>query len=130
MSKIVKYGIYGVVERFVSFKLGKATMTITFSGGAIDSAAVRPATYTSRNAFEQKVIESHPDFKSGAIKVLKEQIVEDTPVVVETPESKVKTMQQARQYLIERGVPVEVLQNKAAVLEQAEKKGINFPNWS
>lgn len=130
MSKVIKYGIYGVVERIIAIKVGKATMLITFDGGVIDSAGVRPATYTTKNAFEQKIIEEHFDFKNGGIKVIKEQVVDDEPKVFETPESKVKTFQQARQFLIERGVPMEVLQNKIAVMEQAEKKGIKFPNWT
>ena len=129
MSKIVKYGIYGAVERYIAIKAGKTTLNIAFSGGATDTSGVKPAIYVTGNALEQVLIESHPDFKSGMIKVLKEQEIEEAAPVEETPEAKVKTLQQARQFLIERGVPMEVLQNKTAILEYAEKSGISFPNY-
>jgi hypothetical protein len=128
MSKIVKYCIYGVVERYISIKAGKTTLNIAFSGGVMDSSGIKPAVYVTSNALEQYMIENHPDFKNGKIKVLKEQVIENAPIE-ETPEAKVRTLQQARQFLIEKGVPMEVLQNKAAILEYAEKKGIVFPNY-
>jgi hypothetical protein len=40
----------------------------------------------------------------------------------------VKTLQQARQFLMDMGVPMEELQSKAKVLEVAKEKGITFPN--
>lgn len=126
MGKIVKYGINGVVERTIAIKLGNAVMNITFSGGVMDSAGVRPATYTTNNALEQAMIERHSDFKTGAIKVIK--TADDAPAKVETPEMDVKTLQQARAYLMERGVPMELLQTKAAILSAAKDKGVEFPN--
>ena len=129
MKKIVKYGISGAVERIIAFKMGKATMNIAFSGGIVDSAGIRPATFVAKNEFEQKIIENHPEFKNGTIKVIKEFVLNDEIVKKETPEDKVKTLQQARQFLIDKGIPMEVLQNKAAILEYAAKNDIVFPNW-
>lgn len=132
MGKLIKYGIYGAIERIIAARIGKATMNITFSGGALDSSGVVPATFATKNAFEQKIVESHPEFKSGAIKVLYSQDI-DEPKVEEAKEHlsvpEVTSLQQARQYLMDKmGVPMEKMQSKAKVLEAAKEKGVTFPN--
>lgn len=131
MGKLIKYGIYGAVERIIAVRIGKATMNITFSGGALDSSGVIPATFTTKNIFEQKVIENHPEFKSGVIKVIHTQNI-DEPKAEEKKllsVSEITSLQQARQYLMDKyGVPMEKMQSKAKVLEAAKEKGVAFPN--
>lgn len=132
MGKLIKYGIYGAIERIIAVRIGKATMNITFSGGALDSSGVVPATFVTKNAFEQKVIENHPEFKSGVIKVLYSQDIDEPKVeeakkLLSVPE--VTSLQQARQYLMDNmGVPMEKMQSKAKVLEAAKENGVTFPN--
>lgn len=131
MGKLIKYGIYGAIERIIAARIGKATMNITFSGGALDSSGVVPATFVTKNAFEQKVIENHPEFKGGVIKVIHTQIIDEPKAqekeLLSVPE--VASLQQARQYLMDKmGVPMEKMQSKAKVLEAAKEKGVTFPN--
>jgi hypothetical protein len=129
MSKVKTYGIHGVVERVIAARLGKATMNITFSGGIMDSSGVRPATFTTNKVVEQYVVENHPMFKNGSIKVISEIDLEPKEETAKTEKvEEVKTLQQARQFLMDMGVPMEELQSKAKVLEVAKDKGITFPN--
>lgn len=129
MSKVKTYGIHGVVERVIAARLGKATMNITFSGGIMDSSGVRPATFTTNKVVEQYVVENHPMFKNGPIKVISEIDLEPKKETAKTEKvEEVKTLQQARQFLMDMGVPMEELQSKAKVLEVAKEKGITFPN--
>lgn len=130
MDKVKTYGIHGVVERVIAARLGKATMNITFSGGIMDSSGVRPATFTTNKVVEQYVVENHPMFKNGSIKVINEIVVEPEKGVEKTVKvDEVTTLQQARQYLIEKGVSIEKLQNKADIKACAAEMNITFPNW-
>lgn len=123
-----EYAIKGIVERFISVPLGKGSIIIHFEGGAIDSALRRDATFSTSNPVEQAIVERLPEFKKGVIKLVR-TIGEPKSVEKEdAPEAKVKTLQQARQFLMDMGVPMEELQSKAKVLEVAKEKGITFPN--
>ena len=123
-----EYAIKGIVERFISVPLGKGSITIHFEGGAIDSSLRRDATFSTTNPVEQAIVERLPEFKKGVIKLVC-TIGEPKPVEKEeAPEAKVKTLQQARLFLMDMGVPMEELQSKAKVLEAAKEKGITFPN--
>lgn len=123
-----EYAIKGIVERFISVPLGKGSIIIHFEGGAIDSALRRDATFSTTNPVEQAIVERLPEFKRGVIKLVR-TISEPKPVEKEdAPEAKVKTLQQARQFLMDMGVPMEEMQSKAKVLEVAKEKGITFPN--
>lgn len=130
MSKVKTYGIHGVVERVIAARLGKATINITFSGGIMDSSGVRPATFTTGKVVEQYIVENHPMFKNGSIKVINEIVVE--PEKEQNTVSKVAevtTIQQARQYLLDKGVTMDKLQNKADIKVCAAEMNITFPNW-
>lgn len=132
MGKLKIYGINGVVERTLAAKLGKVSFNITFSGGIMDASGIRPATFTAKNALEQFAVENHPMFKSGSIKLIKEigeEPEKDTAKKYTIEVEEVTTMQQARQYLVEHGAPMERLQNKAAIQAYAAEKNITFPNW-
>lgn len=121
-----RYAVYGLVEWYANID----GCECNFKNGTINAIAVVPATYTTSDKKEQGIIENSRYFKSGKIKLDK---VYNEPVVQvdtkdESPEAKVKTLQQARQFLMDMGVPMEELQSKAKVLEAAKEKGITFPN--
>lgn len=129
--KLKKYCINGFVERYVTARLGKGTISFHFEGGAMDASAVLPATYTTKNPVEQAILENHPDFKNGTIKLKEVQVIEEPKKVEEkkvTVDS-VTTLAEAKKYLLENGATVEELQTKAAVFEWAAKHDIVFPNW-
>lgn len=130
MSKVKTYGIHGVVERVIAARLGKATMNITFSGGIMDSSGVRPATFTTNKVVEQYVVENHPMFKNGSIKVINEIILEPEKSDEKTVKvDEVTTIQQARQYMLDKGVTMDKLQNKTDIKACAAEMNITFPNW-
>ena len=129
--KLKKYCINGFIERYVTARLGKGTISFHFEGGAMDASAVLPATYTTKNPVEQAILENHPDFKNGTIKLKEIQVIEEPKKVEEkkvTVDS-VTTFTEAKKYLLENGATVEELQNKAAVYEWAAAHDIVFPNW-
>jgi hypothetical protein len=121
-----EYAIKGVVERFISVPLGKGSVTLHFQGGAIDSALRRDATFSTTNPVEQAIVERLPEFKKGVIKLVRTIGTEPAKVAAVAD---VTTLQQARQYLIEKGVSIEKLQNKADIKACAAEMNITFPNW-
>lgn len=129
--KLKKYCINGFIERYVTARLGKGTISFHFEGGAMDASAVLPATYTTKNPVEQAILENHPDFKNGTIKLKEVQVIEEPKKVEEKKVSveSVTTFTEAKKYLLENGATVEELQNKAAVYEWAAAHDIVFPNW-
>lgn len=129
--KLKKYCINGFIERYVTARLGKGTISFHFEGGAMDASAVLPATYTTKNPVEQAILENHPDFKNGTIKLKEVQVIEESKKVEEKKVSveSVTTFTEAKKYLLENGATVEELQNKAAVYEWAAAHDIVFPNW-
>lgn len=129
--KLKKYCINGFIERYVTARLGKGTISFHFEGGAMDASAVLPATYTTKNPVEQAILENHPDFKNGTIKLKEVQVIEELKKVEEKKVSveSVTTFTEAKKYLLENGATVEELQNKAAVYEWAAAHDIVFPNW-
>lgn len=131
--KIKTYCIYGFIERYVTARLGKGSVSFHFKDGVMDSAGVQPATYITGNAIEQSIIENHREFKNGAIKLKDVRVVEE-PKPEATEEKKiaaenVTTLAAAKQFLLENGATVEELQGKAAVFEWAAKHDIVFPNY-
>lgn len=124
-----EYAIKGVVERFISVPLGKGSVTLHFQGGAIDSALRRDATFSTTNPVEQAIVERLPEFKKGVIKLVRTIGTNPEPEREPKPEDAVNNLQQARQYLIEKGVSIEKLQNKADIKACAAEMNITFPNW-
>lgn len=124
-----EYAIKGVVERFISVPLGKGSVTLHFQGGAIDSALRRDATFSTTNPVEQAIVERLPEFKKGVIRLVRTIGTEPAKVAEAGVIDEVTTLQQARQYLIEKGVPMEKLQNKADIKACAAEMNITFPNW-
>lgn len=122
-----RYIITGYLTYSVLLKKEDKYIKCCFEGGAVSGLGVRAASYTTNDKKIQELLENSKEFKSGIVKIAetygKPELVED-----ESPEAKVKTLQQARQFLMDIGVPMEELQSKAKVLEVAKEKGITFPN--
>lgn len=122
-----RYIITGYLTYSVLLKKENKYMKCCFEGGAVSGLGSRAASYTTNDKNVQELLENSKEFKSGMIKVA-EAYGKQEPVEEESPEAKVKTLQQARQFLMDMGVPMEELQSKAKVLEAAKEKGITFPN--
>lgn len=121
-----RYAVYGLVEWYANID----GCECNFKNGTINAIAVVPATYTTSNKKEQEIIENSQYFKNGKIKLDKtyNEPVGQFDTTEDAPEAKVKTLQQARLFLMDMGVAMEDLQSRAKVLEVAKEKGITFPN--
>lgn len=125
-----KYGINGVIERFMTVRLGKGNLTFAFVGGMVDTSGVRPATYSTNSLYHQTVIESLPEFKNGTIKLMVTYGEVEAPTQTETAVPEVTNVQQARSYFIEKGYEMKDVATKKDILALAAQEGITFPNWS
>lgn len=76
------YGVYNIVEWLAIIKAGKASVKVLFSGGAMTTQGVTPATHSTTNPVVQLAIERSSDFRSGKIRLI-ETYPLDGEVVVE-----------------------------------------------
>lgn len=72
------YGVSGLMDWAMQIKVGKGTITVHFTGGALTAYGVTPAKFTTSNTFFQKVIECSDHFKSGRISLLSCVEIPDT----------------------------------------------------
>lgn len=70
MDKIT-YGAPRLVDWVAQIKVGAATVSVHFTGGALTTYGVTPAEYTTGNPFIQRVIEQSSYFKEGRIVILR-----------------------------------------------------------
>lgn len=122
-----RYIITGYLTYSVLLKKENKYMKCCFEGGAVSGLGSRAASYTTNDKNVQELLENSKEFKSGMIKIA-EEYGEPAKVAEAGVIEEVKTLQQARQFLMDMGVPMEELQSKAKVLEAAKEKGITFPN--
>lgn len=73
------YGVSGLMDWTTQIKAGKAMVTVHFTGGALTAYGVTPATYSTTDAFFQRVIEGSTQFRSGKIALLSEMEVGGHP---------------------------------------------------
>lgn len=145
-----KYGINGYLEFSAEIKVGKATLSIPFTGGAMTLNGVYPATYTSTNEVEQAMIEHSPKFRSGQIFIIAKYGEPDvkpetTPVakaeeptaaeaeaepVVEEETSgnaiRFTSLADAKEFLAEKGIDISGIRLKSDAIELAKSHGIDI----
>lgn len=123
-----RYIITGYLTYSVLLKKENKYMKCCFEGGAVSGLGSRAASYTTNDKNVQELLENSKEFKSGMIKIA-EVYGESAKVAEAGVIEEVTTLQQARQYLIEKGVSIEKLQNKADIKACAADMNITFPNW-
>jgi hypothetical protein len=123
-----RYIITGYLTYSVLLKKENKYMKCCFEGGAVSGLGCRAASYTTSDKNVQELLENSKEFKNGMIKIA-EEYGEPEKVAEAGVIDEVTTLQQARQYLIEKGVPMEKLQNKADIKACAAEMNITFPNW-
>lgn len=69
--KQVTYGVVDLIDWNARIAVGKACMSVHFTGGAITKYGVTPAEFTTTDPFTQRVIEDSEYFRSGRITVLR-----------------------------------------------------------
>lgn len=104
-------------------------MKCCFEGGAVSGLGSRAASYTTNDKNVQELLENSKEFKSGMIKIAEVYGMEPAKVVEVGAVDEVTTIQQARQYLLDKGVTMDKLQNKADIKACAAEMNITFPNW-
>lgn len=133
-------------------KAGKASVRVTFSGGAMTRHGVIPAEFATSNRFMQTVIENSDYYKTGRIRLLRsiqldEDLVSEKPgvkseempapgpvaneVVDEGDEGEnvvaVTCLEDAQTYLKEHyGVPMHKTSSKAKCIKEAQQYGVIF----
>lgn len=152
--KQVTYGVADLIDWNARIPVGKACMSVHFTGGALTKYGVTPAEFTTSDPFTQRVIEDSDYFRSGRITVLrsvgrpdvhpasrKEGVAEQKafaeavlPVVetVNPPSGEVKEveascLEDAMEYLRAHfAVPTYRLRNMAVVRDIAASHGVRF----
>lgn len=67
----ITYGVIGINEWHTNIPLGKASVRVSFTGGATTLNGVIPASYTTDNPIVQMAIERSQAFLSGKIKKIR-----------------------------------------------------------
>lgn len=69
--KQVTYGVVDLIDWDARIPVGKACMSVHFTGGALTKYGVTPAEFTTSDPFTQRVIEDSEYFRTGRITVLR-----------------------------------------------------------
>lgn len=77
------YGVSGLMDWTTNIKVGKASVSVHFTGGALTAYGVTPAKYSTANPFFQNVIEGSEYYKSGRIQLLEQMEVPDDAATIE-----------------------------------------------
>lgn len=64
------YGVSGLIDWTTQIKVGKGSVLVHFTGGALTAYGVTPAKYSTSKPFFQSVIENSEQFKSGRIELI------------------------------------------------------------
>lgn len=153
-KKIKTYGAHGYVEWMACLKVGRASLSVNFTGGSITTQGVIPASYTTDNSMIQTMIEHSDEYASGKIRLVRqcdssEDLVvmsnkrgacpADSQVVTkeadekasenasESSALKVSGLREAASYLHDHhGIALRKLTTQAAVDAAAEQFGVKF----
>lgn len=131
MTKV--YEIRGVVETSRIFRIGRATIRCTFTGGSVNESGAVPAVYITSDFAVQTIIEASKDFKEGFIKVkpIGEEVMKSDDVKITEEYPEVTNTQGAKEIMSNEpyNVPLADMPNKSVILNRATELGLKFPNW-
>lgn len=65
------YGIYGLLEWHGYVTSGTTRMKVSFTNGSTSAWGVAPATFTTKDALTQHIIENSDQFKGGRIRLVR-----------------------------------------------------------
>lgn len=77
------YGVAGLMDFTTQIKIGKATLSVHFTGGALTAYGVTPAKYSTSNPFIQHVIENCEQYRNGRIHLVDTMEVPDDKAAIE-----------------------------------------------
>lgn len=117
------YGVYNLVEWYANIKAGKAIVRVLFSGGAMTTQGVTPATFATTDPIVQLAIEHSKQFHSGKIKLLKTYPTQEDVVVERNAPKPTPSIGEHTTQPVEEPKPTEVeVPAETAVSEAAEEE--------
>lgn len=78
MREMKTYGVYGLMDWQPIIRVGRAKFCPLFTGGGATAYGQTPAKYATSNEVCQRIIENSDYFKSGHIKLLYSNEIEET----------------------------------------------------
>ena len=146
MTTIKKtYGVKGLMEWVARIQCGKTTINVPFTGGTLTGYGESEAEYTTENPVVQAVIEKSDYFKSGRIRVLRQDAgscthdinvakavnsIEAGTIAGDTQEKNIEvaSIEDARDYLADHfdDISKSELRSKVAIKQAAKAHGIVF----
>lgn len=127
------YAIDGQTQAILNFPLndGKAWFTAEFRRGRIGAGPQnRPATYATRNAVVQGIIENSPEY-GRLIRLWRTGDDEEKPQAASRdlePHPEITSKEDAAAYLKANGAKAVNLKDDESIRKYAEKIGVYFPN--
>ena len=115
------YGVYNIIEWHAIIKAGKATIKVPFSGGAMTTQGVTPATFTTTNPVVQLAIERSAAFASGKIKLIKTYPTNEEVEVERNPEV-IKEAHKAKEAILEANKEADLEAGQLKLLSRAKMK--------
>ena len=115
------YGVYNIIEWHAIIKAGKATIKVPFSGGAMTTQGVTPATFTTTNPVVQLAIERSAAFASGKIKLIKTYPTNEEVEVERNPEV-IKEAHKAKEAILEANKEADLEAGAAEAAEPSQNE--------
>ena len=130
------YGIYGLLEWHGYVTSGTTRMKVSFTNGSTSAWGVAPATFTTKDALTQHIIENSDQFKGGRIRLVRSvAIAEPTKPQSAKPQAPNEEAKQlsfscndeAKDYLVENfGAERAKIMTRRQIEDFAKSKGIEI----
>lgn len=131
------YGVYGLMDWQPIIRVGRAKFCPLFTGGGATAYGQTPAKYATSNEVCQRIIEDSDYFKSGHIKLLYTNEIEDAKDLevcaeshddgAEYVEKVFPSMGDAASYVAETfGTPKSKLRTREAIVSAGKAHNVNI----
>lgn len=137
MREMKTYGVYGLMDWQPIIRVGRAKFCPLFTGGGATAYGQTPAKYATSNEVCQRIIENSDYFKSGHIKLLYTNEIEeakDLEVCAESHDDGAEyvekvfpSMGDAASYVAETfGTPKSKLRTREAIVSAGKAHNVNI----
>jgi hypothetical protein len=136
MAYYKTYGIFGLLEWHGYVTSGTTRMKVSFTNGSTSAWGVAPATFTTKDALTQHIIENSDQFKGGRIRLVRSvAIAEPTKpqsAKPQAPNGETKQLSfsyndEAKDYLVENfGAERAKIMTRRQIEDFAKSKGIEI----
>lgn len=137
MREMKTYGVYGLMDWLPIIRVGRAKFCPLFTGGGATAYGQTPAKYATSNEVCQRIIENSDYFKSGHIKLLYSNEIEeakDLEVCAESHDDGAEyvekvfpSMGDAASYVADSfGTPKSKLRTRDAIVSAGKAHNVNI----